>query len=153
MLPCVQVSASAHLGPRGILQGPQVDIESPEAAAQTLELQEAAFLFLSCGNSKSSSRIQLWGNSYMNFSQLRLSVRTQQENDDKKIHNTESSKWNESALKMEKMKYRRKNSYEFEGGTSWRCLTNCCIYFKKFPSRRGEIACIPEVENNARNNI
>lgn len=43
-----------------------------------LKLHYSAFIFLSCMNSKSSSKIRLWGSAHLNFSQIWLSVRTQQ---------------------------------------------------------------------------
>lgn len=73
-----------------------------------LKLHYSAFIFLSCMNSKSSSKIQLWGSFHLNFSQIWFSVRTQQKNDDGEIHKIVPQKWNKSALKMGKIKSRWK---------------------------------------------
>lgn len=45
------------------------------------------------------------------------------------------------------------DSYELEGGISWRRLTNCYNYFKKHSSRRGKIAHISNVEKIDRKKI
>lgn len=119
----------------------------------TLQLYYTAYIFVSGENSKSSSKIQLWGSSCMHFSQIWLSARTQHKKGDVEIHKTVPHKGTESALKLGKTKSRWKNNSELARGIWWKYrLTNGYIYFKK-TSRGSKMAHILEVENIARNNI